>query len=509
MLASAVPVVPAPAAAVILTRPVRRSASRTPGTREILLVERAEEQVFLGGFACFPGGRRDPGDAAVKVIAADGAAAATVTTAARELFEETGVLVGRGAEAVSATDLAAARAQVLDRSRSFGAVLESLGVRLDAALFAPAGHWVTPAYVPIRFDTQYFLAALPAGQQAHVVRGELETERWLTVAEALQGFEHAEVLLPPPVLYALCAFGDGDDGAAARLQAAPDRHAPAEQARIFELAPGIVCVALATPTLPPARFTNCYVLGTDPAVIVDPGSPYPAEQAALDDALALLAARGTRVREVILTHHHPDHVGGAAYLRARHGLPVAAHADAAARLHAVVAVDRLLGDDEVIALPGKPARRLRVVATPGHAPGHVVLLEEETLALCTSDLLATHGFIIVDPDDGGDMTVYLESLRRARGLGARLLLPAHGLPSRRVATRFDAYLEHRLAREAQVLAALRAQRGAVAADALLPHAYADTPQVMWPFAVCSLRAHLIKLEREGQVAQTDAGWTAT
>jgi glyoxylase-like metal-dependent hydrolase (beta-lactamase superfamily II)/8-oxo-dGTP pyrophosphatase MutT (NUDIX family) len=497
---------PVPASAVILTRRPRRSASNDAGAEEVFLVERAEAQPFLGGFACFPGGRGDPDDAGIAVAGATGEAAATVATAARELFEETGVLVGRGAEAVDAVDLAAARAQILARQRSFGEALESLAVQLDARDFAPAGRWVTPAYVPLRFDTQYFLVAAPAGQAATVIPGELDAGRWLTVAAAEAAMARGELLLPPPVRYALQALGVGDDAALARLREAPARHAAAEAARIFEVVPGIVLVALASPTLPPARFTNCYVVGTGAAVIVDPGSPYPADQDVLDEALALLAARGTVPREVILTHEHPDHVGGAAHLRARHGLPVAAHPAAAERLRGVVPVDRLLADDEVIALPGTPARRLRVVATPGHAPGHVALLDETAGALLTGDLVATQGFIIVDPDDGGDMAVYLDSLRRARDLGARLLLPAHGYPSRHAAARFDEYLAHRLAREALVLDALAAARTPVTAEALLPIVYSDTPKAMWPFAARSLLAHLNKLAAEGRVGHAAGGW---
>jgi endoribonuclease LACTB2 len=499
---------PVSAAAVILTRPSCRGASKTTPAPEVFLVERAEEQPFLGGFECFPGGRGDPSDSALPVIAAEGDIATMVATATRELFEETGVLLGRGAETVAAADLAAARAHVLNRSRTFGAVLDSLGVRLDAGCLTPAGRWVTPSYVPLRFDTQYFLATAPPAQSPTVIPGELEGGKWRTVTETLDAFGRAEVLLPPPVLYALRALGDGDVAATTRLVEAPARHAAAEEARIFEIAPAIVFVALATPTLPPARFTNCYVVGTDPAVLVDPGSPYPADQAILDDALGMLAARGIVPREVILTHDHADHVGAAAHVRARYGLPVATHPAAAERLRAAVTVDRFLADGEMIALPGSPPRRLRVVATPGHAPGHVVLLEEETGALCTGDLLATYGFIIVDPDDGGDMAVYLESLRRARALGARVLLPGHGYPSRRVVERFDAYLEHRLTRETLVLEALRAAGRAVATAALLPIAYADTPQSMWPLAVRSLAAHLVKLEREGKVTRTDEGRTA-
>jgi endoribonuclease LACTB2 len=501
---------PMPAAAVILARPPRRGASNGAAALELFLVERAEDQPFLGGFACFPGGRVDPDDALIEVIAAAGPAAgpaaALVAAAVREVFEETGVLIARGTEGLPAADLAAARAQVLEGRQGFGAVLAALGARLDAGLLAPAGRWVTPAYSPLRFDTQYFLAAAPPGQAASVIAGELDGGRWSTVAEAFAAFDRFELLLPPPVAYALRAFGAGDAAAGARLEAAPRLRAASETARLCEVAPGIVMLALATPTLPPARFTNCYVVGTGAAVIVDPGSPYPAEQAVLDEALALLAARGTAPREVILTHEHPDHVGGAAHLRERYGLPVAAHEAAAARLRGALAIDRILHDGEEIALPGPPPRRLRVVATPGHAPGHVVLLETETGALCTGDLVATQGFIIVDPDEGGDMAVYLESLRRARGLAARVLLPAHGLPSRRVAARFDAYLEHRLAREALVLDTLRGAGRAVAASTILPVAYRDTPPSMWPFAARSLEAHLVKLAREGRIRREAGGW---
>ena len=106
----------------------------------------------------------------------------------------------------------------------------------------------------------------------------------------------------------------------------------------------------------------------------------------------------------------------------------------------------------------------------------------------------------------GRLDVREGCLWRARDLGARVLLPAHGLPSRRVAARFDEYLEHRLAREALVLGALRAAGRPLAADALLPLAYDDTPTAMWPFAARSLEAHLVKLEREGKVRREAEGW---
>ena len=82
-------------------------------------------------------------------------------------------------------------------------------------------------------------------------------------------------------------------------------------------APWIRRVPVRTPTLPPATHTNVYVVGEGDLVVVDPASPYPEEQLALDTYLEERAAAGERVIEVLLTHHHVDHVSGAAHLAAR------------------------------------------------------------------------------------------------------------------------------------------------------------------------------------------------
>jgi glyoxylase-like metal-dependent hydrolase (beta-lactamase superfamily II) len=257
------------------------------------------------------------------------------------------------------------------------------------------------------------------------------------------------------------------------------------------VAPGIRVLALRTPTLPPAAHTNAYVVGpeTGPQLVVDPGSPYEEQQSVLDAAIAADAAAGRPLAMVLLTHHHGDHVGGAAALATRWGVPIAAHARTAARLAGRVRVDRELADGEEIG-------GMTCLHTPGHADGHLCF--EHDGAIIAGDMVAGVGWILIDPDEG-NMTEYLASLGKLQSRQARVLLPAHGPPIADAAARLREYILHRTMREDRVLAALAAEPQGL--DELLPQAYADTPRALWRLAARSLRAHLDKLVREGRARQ--------
>src|SRR5678810_1249890 len=115
---------------------------------------------------------------------------------------------------------------------------------------------------------------------------------------------------------------------------------------LLPVATDIRVLALVTPTLPPATHTSAYVVGAErgPQALIDRGSPYPDQQAVLDRALAAEADSGRPLAVVLLTHHHGDHVGGAAAVASRWGVPVAAHVNTARRLAGRVAVTRELSD---------------------------------------------------------------------------------------------------------------------------------------------------------------------
>ncbi len=266
------------------------------------------------------------------------------------------------------------------------------------------------------------------------------------------------------------------------------------------VAPDLLCVPLRTPTLPPATHTNAYLVGRRRAFLVEPATPYPDELARLRGVLQAARARGTEVRALLLTHHHPDHIGGAQALAEALRVPIWAHERTAALVPSVH-VARQLEDGEQLPLDDS---WLRVFHTPGHAPGHLCFLEERSRALICGDMVASEGTILVDPVDG-DMAAYLASLERLEGVGAAQLLPAHGGPIGQAVAKLRQYRRHRLWREARVLACLstvpRALRG------IAQESYSDAPGAPLPLVEASTEAHLIKLQTEGKArGDSNAGW---
>jgi glyoxylase-like metal-dependent hydrolase (beta-lactamase superfamily II) len=228
----------------------------------------------------------------------------------------------------------------------------------------------------------------------------------------------------------------------------------------------VVAIRAANPGPFTLTGTNTWIVGRDPAWVVDPGP-------ALSDHVAAVAVavRGRGgLGGVALTHDHADHAAGLdGLLDAAGPAPVAASGRAGP---------------------------LVAVATPGHVPDHVAWILGPIAF--TGDAVLGEGSVFLSPDPGA-LADYLDGLARLRALGLSALCPGHGPVVEDPAAKLDEYIAHRLEREALLVAALAA--GARSVDALLDLAWADAPAVLRPAATVTLAAHLDKLADEGRLPE--------
>lgn len=221
--------------------------------------------------------------------------------------------------------------------------------------------------------------------------------------------------------------------------------------------------------------TNTWIVGRNPAFVVDPG---PALASHLEAVARQLEPRGG-LGGLLLTHDHPDHAEAVPALRARFpGVPLAA-----AR-----------GEAEVRLAEGVHVGPLQAIYTPGHAPDHYAFLTGG-VAL-TGDAVLGEGSVFISPDPGA-LRGYLDGLQRLSRLELERIAPGHGPVVEDPMAKLDEYVSHRLEREHRLLAAL--ETGARSVDEMLDSAWADAPPELRLAATVTLAAHLDKLEDEGRL----------
>lgn len=518
--------IPRPAATLILLR-------QGSGGLETLMLQRTQGAVFLGGAYVFPGGSLDAADAATRRVVGlteaqanqrlglPGGALAYYVAAVRECFEEAGVLLAVDA---GGKPVPAARAQgLLPWRERFFELLEKEDLYIPADALAYYGHWITQPGRTRRFDTRFFVALAPEGQEGAHDATEHIHQLWTAPREALERGRRGEIELvyaTQQTLQDLARFSEpGAAFAYARgLGEIPTNRACLAQgregARVFrrgdapyfeihwsdpeesgqssyDLVPGVpkrldrftTRLIAPNPGMMTGPGTNTYLVGDNERAVIDPG---PAIDSHIENILAF-----PNIRWVLCTHTHLDHSPAAAAIKAATGAKVFGR-PAPKGQDATFLPDAVLSDNETVEIAGLT---LRALHTPGHASNHLCYLLEETKMLFTGDHVMQGSTVVINPPDG-NMRAYLASLERVLAEDAAILAPGHGYLIGEPRHEIRRLIAHRMKREQKVLGALRAL-GEASVEDLVPLAYDDVPARLHGVAARSLTAHLHKLVADG------------
>jgi glyoxylase-like metal-dependent hydrolase (beta-lactamase superfamily II)/8-oxo-dGTP pyrophosphatase MutT (NUDIX family) len=502
-----------------------------PGGPEVLMLQRTPSAVFLGGAYVFPGGALDTADtdprlvARVRDLPSEHPPIAYWIAAIRECFEEAGILLACDEDGAPIDARRAARLAE-DRSRPFIELLESEDLYIPAGELAYIGHWVTAPNRPRRFDTRFFVAVAPRGQEGRHDSGEMVDTLWITPGQALERGARREIELvyaTETTLAELKPFATaaealqyvrgkreieenravialGKDGEKVFRRADPqyfeihwsDRDETGTTT--YDIVPGepkrlddwVTRLTAPNPGMMTGPGTNTYVVGSEKArAVIDPGPD-------IGSHIERMLSFGN-IKWVICTHTHMDHSPAAAAIKAATGAQVLGR-PAPEGQDASFRPDIVVEHGQRIPLG---AIALRAIHTPGHASNHVCYLLEETHMLFTGDHVMQGSTVVINPPDG-DMRAYLQSLERLLHESVEIIAPGHGYLIGAPQKEIRRLIAHRLAREEKVVNAL-VSIGPASIEELLPLVYDDVPARIHRWAARSLTAHLEKLAAEERV----------
>jgi glyoxylase-like metal-dependent hydrolase (beta-lactamase superfamily II) len=263
-----------------------------------------------------------------------------------------------------------------------------------------------------------------------------------------------------------------------------------------ELSPGVRRIVAPNPSMMTGPGTNTYLFGIKEIAVLDPG---PNLDVHLDD---IRAKAGGDIRWILATHSHPDHSPGVAPLAELTGAevlgmtaPNADHNDRTFVPSRVLSDGDKLETDEFV---------IEAIHTPGHASNHLCYRHIATNWIFTGDHVIDGSTVVINPPDG-NMTHYLDSLEKLKAMQPVALMPGHGERIDDSGAAIDWIIQHRLEREAKVLAAVKANPHLTTRE-LVPYVYEDIPEKLYEWAERSLQAHLMRLEADLSTTLETGRW---
>lgn len=241
--------------------------------------------------------------------------------------------------------------------------------------------------------------------------------------------------------------------------------------------------------------TNTYLIGTGRRrLLLDPGQGVDGYLPVLEQAMERCGCEG--FQEIVLTHAHPDHIGGVRQVLDHFG-------EMKVSKRPWPGIDERFDVELTPIDEGSIVRTegatLRALHTPGHAPDHLCFMIEEERALISGDNVLGIGTTVI-PAESGDMAQYLTSLEKMRAENPTCIYPAHGPKIEDGKAKLDEYIAHRHARERQIVEVL--EKGSARPMQIVKVLYASYPEALHPAACQSVTQHLMKLEHDGRASRS-------
>lgn len=432
---------------------------------QIFAIQRQNFLAAFPGYWAFPGGKveKNDSDFFLKSLKTDGLDEKLFGAVVREIKEELGIDLN----------------QEIERGT------------INSCHFL--GLAVTPDFNPFRFATYFFKIDLNKKLTLTVDTNEARLFDWMSAEALLKKYELGDLLAVPPVIKVIQILGNNPQ--TTHIGDLNISYNSTEFVPYIESLKGIRQIMPLSHTLPPATRTNSFLIGDDNAkkIIIDPSPKDDEEFRKFKNTLNLFG-----FNEILLTHHHPDHIERANDLAKEFGVTI---------LLSEYTKNKILSRDPQY-FNGITTKNIKdgdivtqwlnknvlVMEVPGHDEGQVAIYSEDLSWFIAGDLFQGVGTVVIGGDEG-NMSKYFDTLSKIINLSPKVVFPSHGIGLGGTSI-LEKTLNHRRQREAQVYSLYTE---GVSPEEMLSRLYGDVDKELWPFALMNIYKHLDKLKQENRI----------
>lgn len=368
-------------------------------------------------------------------------------------------------------------------------LVENLEKIKNIELFGTA---ITPEFNPYRFRAHFFVVDLEDEIDFDVDEGEAAKDSWFDPTELLSRYKENKLMAVPPVIKMFECLKEEELCLPVNLGLP---HIEGREVPMIESLFGVKQFLPLSNTFPPAKRTNCFIIGDAPLrFLVDPSPKDSEEKEKLIRSLDKVGFDA-----FFISHHHPDHHEFLPELYSHYLKPVYMSGVTHRFIHDKWGVQYLEGMDIVIVKEGDElgttlGRPLKVYEVPGHDEGQLALAPNDMSWFFVGDLIQTVGTVVVGGYEG-DMAKYFSSLEKVISLEPKFIIPSHGIALGGT-HKLEMTLKHRLHREETIIELLR--KGADEGE-ILEHIYEGLDERLIKYAKKTITAHIDKIRKENLI----------